>query len=160
MTLPIERDTAVSRRATLAKARTGQGRYTDLVLGFPIEFGLGYGLSGPEHHYGPNPAAFGHDGFGQVRLQRKCLPIAAQALVHFVLRLENIAQIQVNLGQTGFQRQRLLIARRSLLELVFGLQDIAEIGMIRGACRVNRDGFAYQLGSVVRPPGLKCDHAQ
>jgi CubicO group peptidase (beta-lactamase class C family) len=35
-----------------------------LVLGIPIEFGLGYGLSGPDHHYGPNPAAFGHDGFG------------------------------------------------------------------------------------------------
>ena len=49
---------------TLAKARTSQGRYTDLVLGVPIEFGLGYGLSAPEHHYGPNPAAFGHDGFG------------------------------------------------------------------------------------------------
>jgi CubicO group peptidase (beta-lactamase class C family) len=50
--------------ATLEKARTGQGRYTDLVLGIPIEFGLGYGLSGADHHYGPNPAAFGHDGFG------------------------------------------------------------------------------------------------
>ena len=37
---------------------------TYYVLGIPIEFGLGYGLSGPEHHYGPNPAAFGHDGFG------------------------------------------------------------------------------------------------
>ena len=49
---------------TLERARTGQGHFTDLVLGFPIEFGLGYGLSGPEHHYGPNPAAFGHDGFG------------------------------------------------------------------------------------------------
>jgi CubicO group peptidase (beta-lactamase class C family) len=49
---------------TLAAARTGQGRRTDLVLGIPVEFGLGIGLSGPEHHYGPNPAAFGHDGFG------------------------------------------------------------------------------------------------
>src|SRR5215472_16721527 len=49
---------------TLAVARAGEGRYTDLVLGFPIEFGLGYGLSGPEGHFGPNPAAFGHDGFG------------------------------------------------------------------------------------------------
>jgi len=49
---------------TLQIACTGQGRYTDLVLGFPIEFGLGFGLSGPEHHFGPNPAAFGHDGFG------------------------------------------------------------------------------------------------
>jgi CubicO group peptidase (beta-lactamase class C family) len=49
---------------TLEAARTGNGRHTDLVLGFPIEFGLGFGLSGPEHHFGPNPAAFGHDGFG------------------------------------------------------------------------------------------------
>lgn len=49
---------------TLKTACTGQGRFTDLVLGFPLEFGLGYALSGPEHHYGPNPAAFGHDGFG------------------------------------------------------------------------------------------------
>lgn len=49
---------------TLEAARAGEGRYTDLVLGFPLEFGLGYALSGPEGHYGPNPAAFGHDGFG------------------------------------------------------------------------------------------------
>jgi CubicO group peptidase (beta-lactamase class C family) len=34
------------------------------VLGLPLEFGLGFALSGPEHHFGPNPAAFGHDGFG------------------------------------------------------------------------------------------------
>jgi CubicO group peptidase (beta-lactamase class C family) len=49
---------------TLRAACTGQGRFTDLVLGIPLEFGLGFGISGPEHHYGPNPAAFGHDGFG------------------------------------------------------------------------------------------------
>src|SRR5258708_14031867 len=49
---------------TLEAARTGNGQHTDLVLGFPIEFGLGFGLSGTEHHFGPNPAAFGHDGFG------------------------------------------------------------------------------------------------
>ena len=49
---------------TLEAARTSQGRHTDLVLGFPLEFGLGFGLSGPEGHFGPNPAAFGHDGFG------------------------------------------------------------------------------------------------
>jgi CubicO group peptidase (beta-lactamase class C family) len=49
---------------TLQLARTGQGRFTDLVLGFPLEFGLGVGLSGPEGHFGPNPAAFGHEGFG------------------------------------------------------------------------------------------------
>jgi CubicO group peptidase (beta-lactamase class C family) len=51
-------------KATLEAARAGEGRHTDLVLGFPLEFGLGFALSGPEHHYGPNPAAFGHDGFG------------------------------------------------------------------------------------------------
>jgi CubicO group peptidase (beta-lactamase class C family) len=49
---------------TLQAARTGNGRHTDVVLGFPLEFGLGFGLSGPEGHFGPNPAAFGHDGFG------------------------------------------------------------------------------------------------
>ncbi len=49
---------------TLAAARAGEGKYTDLVLGFPVEFGLGVALSGPEGHFGPNPAAFGHDGFG------------------------------------------------------------------------------------------------
>jgi CubicO group peptidase (beta-lactamase class C family) len=49
---------------TLKTARTGQGRFTDLVLRFPVDFGLGFALSGPEHHFGPNPAAFGHDGFG------------------------------------------------------------------------------------------------
>jgi CubicO group peptidase (beta-lactamase class C family) len=49
---------------TLKAARTGNGRHTDVVLGFPAEFGLGFGLSGPEGHFGPNPAAFGHDGFG------------------------------------------------------------------------------------------------
>jgi CubicO group peptidase (beta-lactamase class C family) len=49
---------------TLQAARASNGRHTDLVLGFPLEFGLGFGLSGPEGHFGPNPAAFGHDGFG------------------------------------------------------------------------------------------------
>jgi CubicO group peptidase (beta-lactamase class C family) len=50
--------------ATLQAACAGEGRSTDLVLQFPLEFGLGFALSGPEHHFGPNPAAFGHDGFG------------------------------------------------------------------------------------------------
>jgi CubicO group peptidase (beta-lactamase class C family) len=49
---------------TLQAARTSNGRHTDVVLGIPIEFGLGFGLSGPEGHFGPNEAAFGHDGFG------------------------------------------------------------------------------------------------
>jgi CubicO group peptidase (beta-lactamase class C family) len=49
---------------TLQTARTGNGRHTDVVLGVPAEFGLGFGLSGLEGHFGPNPAAFGHEGFG------------------------------------------------------------------------------------------------
>jgi CubicO group peptidase (beta-lactamase class C family) len=53
----------ISQR-TLELARAGQGLHTDLVLGFPVEFGLGFGLSGTDHHFGPNPRAFGHDGFG------------------------------------------------------------------------------------------------
>jgi CubicO group peptidase (beta-lactamase class C family) len=50
--------------ATVRAASTGQGRCTDLVLGIPLEFGLGFALGGPEHHFGPNPGAFGHDGAG------------------------------------------------------------------------------------------------
>jgi CubicO group peptidase (beta-lactamase class C family) len=49
---------------TLQAARTSNGRHTDVVLGMPLEFGLGFGLSAPERHFGPNEAAFGHDGFG------------------------------------------------------------------------------------------------
>jgi CubicO group peptidase (beta-lactamase class C family) len=50
--------------AAMEAMRAGQGKYHDLVLGFPLEFGLGVARSGPEQHFGPNPAAFGHDGFG------------------------------------------------------------------------------------------------
>ncbi|MEU3791483.1 serine hydrolase domain-containing protein [Streptomyces fructofermentans] len=50
------------------RVREGQGACRDLVLGagFPheTEIGLGLWLSGPNHSYGPNPRAFGHDGFG------------------------------------------------------------------------------------------------
>ena len=49
---------------TVEAARTGQGRCQDLVLRVPLEFGLGVALSGPEGRFGPNPAAFGHDGAG------------------------------------------------------------------------------------------------
>lgn len=49
---------------TLRTAITGQGRCQDLVLRWPLEFALGFVLSGPEGNYGPNPAAFGHDGYG------------------------------------------------------------------------------------------------
>ncbi|MEW2257459.1 serine hydrolase domain-containing protein [Streptomyces sp. NPDC047869] len=50
------------------RAREGQGRCRDLVLGAGFEgeteVGLGLWLSGPHGSYGPNPRAFGHDGFG------------------------------------------------------------------------------------------------
>lgn len=50
------------------RAREGQGRCRDLVLGPGLgretEVGLGLWLSGPNGSYGPNPRAFGHDGFG------------------------------------------------------------------------------------------------
>jgi CubicO group peptidase (beta-lactamase class C family) len=49
---------------TLDAARTSQGRGQDLVLRVPMEWGLGVALSGPEQRFGPNPAAFGHDGAG------------------------------------------------------------------------------------------------
>ncbi|MFJ1969934.1 serine hydrolase domain-containing protein [Streptomyces sp. NPDC087903] len=49
-------------------AREGQGGCRDLVLGAGLahdtEIGLGLWLSGPNGSYGPNPRAFGHDGFG------------------------------------------------------------------------------------------------
>ena len=70
---------------TLAAARAGEGTHTDLVLGFPIEFGLGYGISGPGGHYGPNPAAFGHDGFGGSAVG--CDPEAGVAFAYVMNRM-------------------------------------------------------------------------
>ena len=51
------------------RARVGQGRCADLILGPAVggmetEVALGVWLSGPEGHYGPNERAIGHDGFG------------------------------------------------------------------------------------------------
>ncbi|WP_112467568.1 serine hydrolase domain-containing protein [Streptomyces triticisoli] len=50
------------------RVREGQGSCRDLVLGAGFEreteAGLGLWLSGPNGSYGPNPRAFGHDGFG------------------------------------------------------------------------------------------------
>ncbi|WP_369255590.1 serine hydrolase domain-containing protein [Streptomyces sp. R35] len=50
------------------RVREGQGSCRDLVLGAAFahetEIGLGLWLSGPNGSYGPNPRAFGHDGFG------------------------------------------------------------------------------------------------
>ncbi|WP_432055667.1 serine hydrolase domain-containing protein [Streptomyces sp. bgisy022] len=66
------RDPREGRRLLSAGAaervREGQGRCRDLVLGAGFErdteIGLGLWLSGPHASYGPNPRAFGHDGFG------------------------------------------------------------------------------------------------
>lgn len=50
------------------RVRQGQGSCRDLVLGAGFEhgteIGLGLWLSGRNGSYGPNPRAFGHDGFG------------------------------------------------------------------------------------------------
>ncbi|MGC9543867.1 serine hydrolase domain-containing protein [Streptomyces sp. UG1] len=50
------------------RVREGQGACRDLVLGAGFESDteatLGLWLSGPNGSYGPNPRAFGHDGFG------------------------------------------------------------------------------------------------
>lgn len=50
------------------RVREGQGACRDLVLGAGFEgeteVGLGLWLSGAHGSYGPNPRAFGHDGFG------------------------------------------------------------------------------------------------
>ncbi|MCZ4125871.1 serine hydrolase domain-containing protein [Streptomyces sp. H39-S7] len=50
------------------RIREGQGSCRDLVLGAAFahetELGLGLSLSGGNGSYGPNPRAFGHDGFG------------------------------------------------------------------------------------------------
>ncbi|MFJ3509052.1 serine hydrolase domain-containing protein [Streptomyces luteogriseus] len=50
------------------RVHEGQGGCRDLVLGagfeHETEVGLGLWLSGPDGSYGPNPRAFGHDGFG------------------------------------------------------------------------------------------------
>lgn len=54
--------------AAAERVREGQGACRDLVLGagfaHDTEIGLGLWLSGRNGSYGPNPRAFGHDGFG------------------------------------------------------------------------------------------------
>jgi CubicO group peptidase (beta-lactamase class C family) len=58
----------VLSREAAERVREGQGGCPDLVLaaGFAhdTEAGLGLWLSGRNGSYGPNPRAFGHDGFG------------------------------------------------------------------------------------------------
>lgn len=48
----------------LARAREGQGNEIDCVGGVPNEWALGFYLGSDARGFGPNPAAFGHDGFG------------------------------------------------------------------------------------------------
>ncbi|WP_410640166.1 serine hydrolase domain-containing protein [Amycolatopsis sp. lyj-346] len=50
--------------ATLASARESQGKEIDAVLSLPNEWGLGFYLGSDARGFGPNPAAFGHDGLG------------------------------------------------------------------------------------------------
>jgi len=50
--------------AALARARESQGKEIDAVLGLPNEWGLGFYLGSDARGFGPNPAAFGHDGLG------------------------------------------------------------------------------------------------
>ncbi len=62
-------DSRIVSFEAVERMREGQGRGVDLVLGAgmggaEMEFGLGVILSGPEGQYGPNPRAFGHDGYG------------------------------------------------------------------------------------------------
>lgn len=52
------------KRDTIELGRTGQGRCVDIVAGLDNEFGLGFTLGGRQRSFGPNPHAFGHDGFG------------------------------------------------------------------------------------------------
>jgi CubicO group peptidase (beta-lactamase class C family) len=49
---------------TLAQAISEQSAGTDLVLGRPSRFGLGFQLTQPERPLGPNPRSFGHFGVG------------------------------------------------------------------------------------------------
>jgi CubicO group peptidase (beta-lactamase class C family) len=49
---------------TIELGRDGQGRCVDVVAGLDNEFGLGFTLGSEQRSFGPNPRAFGHDGFG------------------------------------------------------------------------------------------------
>jgi CubicO group peptidase (beta-lactamase class C family) len=49
---------------TLARAIEEQCYGKDLVLGFPIRWGLGFMMASPDLPVGPNPRTFGHGGWG------------------------------------------------------------------------------------------------
>jgi CubicO group peptidase (beta-lactamase class C family) len=48
----------------LADAAVERSSGTDLILGRPSRFGLGFQLTQPERPIGPNPRTFGHFGAG------------------------------------------------------------------------------------------------
>ena len=50
--------------STLARAIQEQCYGKDLVLGFPIRWGLGFMMVSPHLPLGPNPRTFGHGGWG------------------------------------------------------------------------------------------------
>jgi CubicO group peptidase (beta-lactamase class C family) len=52
------------RRESIVRATTEQWFGTDLVLGIPMRWGLGFMLTSPTLPLGPNPHAFGHGGWG------------------------------------------------------------------------------------------------
>jgi CubicO group peptidase (beta-lactamase class C family) len=52
------------REATLARAIVPQFEGTDLVLGIPMRWGLGFMLTSARLRLGPNPRSFGHGGWG------------------------------------------------------------------------------------------------
>jgi CubicO group peptidase (beta-lactamase class C family) len=54
----------ILKRETIEFGRSGQGLCTDVVAGVSNEFGLGFTLGSTQRSFGPNPRAFGHDGFG------------------------------------------------------------------------------------------------
>src|SRR5262249_29846141 len=50
--------------STLAQATQERWHGKDLVLGFPMRWGLGFMLASPTLPLGPSPRAFGHGGWG------------------------------------------------------------------------------------------------
>jgi CubicO group peptidase (beta-lactamase class C family) len=52
------------RPETIANASSVQTSGVDLVLQFPIHWGLGYIVNADKALYGPNPRSFGHTGYG------------------------------------------------------------------------------------------------
>ena len=59
-----DRGSPLLSEATLAKAIEEQHYATDLVLGVPIRWGLGFGLTSKDLPLGPNPRTFFWGGWG------------------------------------------------------------------------------------------------